>query len=88
MPMPVDLQLSFKDGSTEMHNIPLNLMFGSKQNENPAQPYFVHEEWKWTHPTYIVEFKHKLADLVKAEIDPSKRMADIERKNNFMELTW
>jgi aminopeptidase N len=88
MPMPVDLQLTFKNGSTEMHNIPLNLMFGNKQNENPSQPFIVHEEWKWTHPYYIVEFKHKLADLTKAEIDPSKRMADIERKNNYLELTW
>ena len=88
MPMPIDLQLTFKDGSTEMHNIPLNLMFGNKQNENSAQPYIVHEEWRWTHPTYILEFKHKLTDLVKAEIDPSRRMADIERKNNYLELSW
>ncbi|CAN5899978.1 M1 family metallopeptidase [soil metagenome] len=88
MPMPIDLQLTFKDGSTEMHNIPLNLMFGNKQNENPGQPYIVDEEWRWTHPTYVVEFKHKLTDLKKAEIDPSRRMADIERKNNLLELTW
>ena len=88
MPMPIDLQLTFKDGSSEMHNIPLNLMFGNKQNENAKQPYIVEEEWKWTHPTYILEFKHKLSDLVKAEIDPSKRMADIDRKNNLLELTW
>jgi len=88
MPMPIDLQLTFKDGSTEMHNIPLNLMFGNKQNENPSEQFVVHEEWKWTHPYYIVEFKRKLTDLTKAEIDPSKRMADIERKNNKIELSW
>ncbi len=88
MPMPIDLQLSFKDGTSEMHNVPLNLMFGNKPNENSTQPYIVHEEWRWTHPTYIVEFKHKLSDLVKAEIDPSKRMADTERKNNLLELSW
>lgn len=88
MPMPIDLQLTFKDGSTEMHNIPLNLMFGNKQNENASEPFIVHEEWKWTHPYYIVEFKHKLTDLTKAEIDPSKRMADTERKNNKLELSW
>jgi hypothetical protein len=88
MPMPIDIQLSFKDGSSEMHNIPLNLMFGYKQSENTSQPYFIHEEWKWTHPYYVVEFNHKLTDLVKASIDPSKRMADTERKNNFLELNW
>jgi len=88
MPMPVDLQLTFKDGSTEMHYIPLNLMFGEKPNENPAQKREVHEEWRWTHPTYVVEFKHRLMDLTKAEIDPTKRMADIDQRNNVLELNW
>ncbi len=88
MPMPIDLQLSFKDGTTEMHNIPLNLMYGTKPNENAAETRTVHEEWKWTHPTYIVEFKRKITDLKKAAIDPSKRMADVEQKNNELELNW
>ena len=88
MPMPIDLQLTFKDGSNEMHYIPLNLMFGEKPNENAAQKREVHEEWRWTHPTYIVEFKHRLMDLKIVEIDPSKRMADIDRKNNLLELNW
>ena len=88
MPMPVDLQLTFKDGSTEMHYIPLNLMFGEKPHESATQKRETHEEWKWTHPFYIVEFKHRLTHLKIAEIDPSKRMADIERKNNVLELNW
>lgn len=88
MPMPVDLQLTFKDGSTEMINIPLNLMFGAKPNENASQKRQVAEEWKWTHPTYIVEVKHKLTDMKQVEIDPSKRMADVDRKNNLLELNW
>ncbi len=88
MPMPIDLKLTFKDGTSEMHNIPLNMMFGSKQNENTGQPYFVHEAWGWVYTTYILEFKHKLTDLVRAEIDPTKRLADIERKDNLLELTW
>jgi hypothetical protein len=88
VPMPIDLQLTFKDGSTEMHYIPMNLMFGEKPAEHPDQRREVHAEWKWTHPTYIVEFKHRLTDLKVAEIDPTKRMADVERKNNLLELTW
>ena len=88
MPMPIDLQLTFKDGSTEMYYIPLNLMFGDKPNENPAQKRIVEEEWKATDPTYIVEIKHRLIDVQKVEIDPSKRMADIDRKNNLLQLTW
>ena len=87
-PMPIDLQLSFKDGSTEMHYIPLNLMFGEKPNENPVQKREVHEEWRWTHPTYTVQFKRSLRDLKEAEIDPSERMMDADRKNNSIILNW
>jgi hypothetical protein len=88
MPMPVDLQVTFNDGTSEMHYVPLNLMFGEKPNENPAQRREVHEEWRWTHPAYIVEIKHRLTDIKTVEIDPSKRMADTERKNNLLELKW
>ncbi len=88
MPMPIDLQLTFKDGSTEMHYIPLNLMFGNKPNENNQQKREVHEEWRWTHPTYVLEFKRRLLDVKAVEIDPSKRMADVDRKNNLLELNW
>ena len=88
MPMPIDLQLTFKDGTTAMHYIPLNLMYGEKPNENVAEKREVHEEWRWTHPTYVVEIKQRLTEVKKVEIDPSKRMADVERKNNVMELNW
>ena len=88
MPMPVDLQLTFKDGTSEMHYIPLNLMFGEKPNENTKQKREVHTEWKWTHPTYTIEIKQRLTELKMVEIDPSKRMADVERKNNLLELNW
>ncbi len=88
MPMPIDLQLTFKDGSTEMHYIPLNMMYGEKENEDKTQTRIVHPEWRWTHPTYAIEFKQKLTNLKKVEIDPSKRMADVERKNNVLELNW
>lgn len=88
MPMPIDVQLTFKDGSTAMHNIPLNLMYGAKKAENNKVPYEVHEEWRWTHPTYILSFNRKLMDLSKVEIDPSKRMADVDQKNNVLELKW
>jgi hypothetical protein len=88
MPMPIDLQLTFKDGSTEMHYIPLNLMYGEKPAEDTSGKREVHTPWRWTHPTYIVEFKSRLTDLKKAEIDPSRRMADLQRKNNVLEIQW
>ncbi len=88
MPMPIDLKLTFKDGTSEMHVLPLNLMYGSKSAENVNQPNIIEEAWKWTHPTYTVSIDKKLTTLTKAEVDPSKRMADVERKNNLIELNW
>jgi hypothetical protein len=88
MPMPIDLQISFKDGSKEIHYVPMNLMYGEKPVEDAAVPRTVYEPWKWTHSTYTIETTRKLADFTVVEIDPSLRMADVERKNNRLELKW
>ena len=85
MPMPVDLQVTYKDGSTVMHNIPLNLMFGAKKNENNGEKFIVDEEWRWTHPEYKLTLDMDLSNIKKIEIDPSKRMADVNRSNNIWE---
>jgi hypothetical protein len=88
MPMPVDLLLTFKDGSREMAYIPQYLMFGEKQNEEPSMKRTVGEPWKWTHPEYTITVDRKLLDLRSAEIDPRRRMADVDRKNNRLDLNW
>lgn len=83
MPMPVDVLVTYKDGSREMHYIPLNLMYGSKPAENNI-PRTVHEEWKWTHPEYAFPISKGIADIKSIEIDPSQRLADINRANNIL----
>ena len=88
MPMPVDLQITFRDGSKEQHYIPLNLMYGQKASENPSIPRKVYPSWKWTSSTYTVGSTHKLTEFSVIEIDPSMRMADVDRKNNRLELKW
>jgi Peptidase family M1 domain len=88
MPMPLDVELLFKDGSREIVYIPQYLMFGTKPNEEPMLNRTVGEPWKWTHPTYTIGVGRKLLDLRKIEIDPGKRMADTERRNNKLELNW
>lgn len=87
-PMPVDLQLTFQDGSTEMLYVPLNQMFGEKPNELSRTPRVVFDPWPWTNPTYTVQSSHHLRDIIRVEIDPSQRMADIDRRNNVLELKW
>jgi len=88
IPMPVDLQLTFKDSTKELHYVPLDLMYGTKLSENDSISRKVYESWHWTSPTYTVQTTRKLTDIVVAEIDPSQRMADIDRKNNRLELKW
>ena len=81
MPMPVDVLVTFKDGTQEMHYIPLNLMYGEKAAEDQT-PRTVHTEWRWTHPEYTFETSRSIKDIKSVEIDPSQRMADINRSNN------
>jgi Peptidase family M1 domain len=88
MPMPIDLQLTFKDDTKELHYIPLNLMYGNKPAENTEAVREIHEPWRWTHPTYIVQFKRRLTELTNVAIDPTKRMADINQKDNSIKLNW
>lgn len=85
MPMPIDLQLTFRDGSTEMHYIPLDLMYGAKPAEDTTTRK-VYPPWRWTDLTFSIESERRLADIAIVEIDPTQRLADIERKNNRIKL--
>jgi len=87
MPMPIDVVLTFKDGSQQLHYVPMYLMFGEKLAENEI-PRTVYPAWKWTHPTYVIEFNKRLNELITVEIDPTFRMADVDRRNNKLELKW
>jgi len=88
MPMPVDVMVQFKDGSKLMAYVPMYLMFGQKPDEDASIPRTVYEPWKWTSPQYTFEINRKITDLKLIEIDPSLRMADIDRKNNRLEIPW
>ncbi|MFT3701428.1 MAG: M1 family metallopeptidase [Agriterribacter sp.] len=87
MPMPIDVLLQYKDGSKEIAYIPQLIMFGNKPPEDNT-PRSIHEPWKWTHPTYVFEVNQKLTNIRSIEIDPTWRMADVNRKNNKLDLNW
>jgi hypothetical protein len=88
MPMPVDVKITFRDGSSEWHYVPMSLMYGAKPAEKGQESRKVYEPWKWTHQNFTLNTARKLTDIVDVEIDPSQRMADVERKNNKLELKW
>ncbi len=83
MPMPIELLVTYDDGNTQMFYIPLQMMRGEKSFDRPVQ---VLKDWTWAAPTYRVAVKNK-KNISKIEIDPSGRMADINRKDNLLEQT-
>ena len=88
VPMPIDLLVSYKDNSNEMVYVPMYLMFGEKPAENKDIPRTSFPSWKWTQPTYVVSVNKKLASIKTIEIDPTLRMADVDRKNNKLDIPF
>ena len=84
-PMPVEVVVTYKDGKSELHYIPLDLMLGSKPQEATVKQ-INHPEWKWAQPTYTFETTQPLGAIKSIEIDPSQRMPDINRSNNKIEI--
>ena len=84
-PMPVEVVITYKDGTSELHYMPLDLMLGGKQQEGSVKQ-INHPEWKWAQPTYTFETTQPLGAIRSIEIDPSQRMPDINRSNNKIEI--
>ncbi len=81
MPMPIDVLITYKDGTQETDYIPMNLMYGIKPAENNITR-IVHAEWKWVDPEYSFTVSRPVTDIKSIEIDPSQRMADVNKVNN------
>ncbi|RXK87364.1 M1 family metallopeptidase [Filimonas effusa] len=86
MPMPIDVLVTYKDGSRELHYIPMNLMYGSKPaTDAPAGAKWIeHGEWKWTQGEYQVVLDRNITEIKSVQIDPSLRLADVNRGNNSL----
>ncbi|WJJ97025.1 M1 family metallopeptidase [Algibacter luteus] len=74
MPMPIDVLVTYTDGSTEAFYIPLQMMRGEK----PTSATII-KDWAWAYPTYTFEATKPVKSV---EIDPEGLMADIEKENN------
>ena len=84
IPMPVDIQIEFADGSKKNYSIPLDLMLGSKLRDKFE--FEVLPAWKWTNSGYSLKFDNFEKEVLQIIIDPTLRMADIERSNNIWNL--
>lgn len=85
-PMPIDLVVTLKDGSKHLYYIPLGEMLGGKEIEDKTIQRTDLVPWPWVNPTYTLDVSYDAATIESIEIDPSMRMADIDRKNNLVDL--
>jgi len=78
MPMPVDLKVTYADGTSEDFYIPLEMMLGKKSTSAKVLPY-----WGWGNPEFTFTAKKSVE---KVEIDTRHLMADVDRSNNIFEV--
>ncbi|RMA66032.1 M1 family metallopeptidase [Ulvibacter antarcticus] len=84
MPMPIDLYVTYEDGSQESFYIPLQMARAEKPNPFPNLTRVVLSDWAWSYPEYVFEINNgkKVRNMM---IDASLRMADINPENNIYE---
>ncbi|WP_218597804.1 M1 family metallopeptidase [Polaribacter sp. NJDZ03] len=78
MPMPMDVEVTYTDGTSESFNIPLEMMRGSKPTTSTLL-----KDWGWAMPTYSFTVSKSVKSV---SIDKSGLMADINLDNNVLEV--
>lgn len=78
MPMPIDLTVTYADGTTENFYIPLRMMRGEKPTSAR-----VLDDWAWAFQNYSFETSKTVKSV---QIDPSDLMADVNKENNRWSL--
>ena len=86
MPMPIDVQVEYTDGTFESFYIPLRMMSFEKENPNPVIKRTVLSDWAWAYPTYEFNISKDRTTIKKITIDPSKLMADVKQEDNSYEI--
>ena len=81
MPMPLDVLIQYKDGTQEVHYIPITLMRGEKENPYGLS-WSVKKDWSWADPNYSFSINRSQEEIELITIDPTYYMADINRENN------
>ena len=76
MAMPIDIKVTYKDGTIEEFYIPLREMRGEKPTSATQL-----EDWAWAFPEYRFKTSKSISSV---EIDPSGFMADVNDKNNTL----
>lgn len=85
MPMPLDIVVEYADGSSELYYIPLRMMRGEKPAENDMKRTVL-EDWPWVDPEYHFTIEKPASEIKQITIDPSQRLADINKENNSFDV--
>lgn len=81
LPMPIDLKVTYRDGSEQMVHIPLNETVAAK----PVAPSWqVAAVWDWVSPNYFLEINHPGKQVARIDIDPSGVLADVIPDDNAL----
>lgn len=82
MPMPLEILVVYKDGASELHYIPIDLMRGEKTNPYSIE-WAVHKDWVWGNPLYSLVLNFPKDQIETIIIDPSNLMADVDKSDNY-----
>lgn len=82
MAMPLEIVVTYDDGDQEMFYMPLESMRGEKPAESGI-PRTVLNDHRWVDTQISFDIPEKMKKITRVEIDPTGRMADINRGNNF-----
>ncbi len=80
VPMPLDIEVKYKNGSKVTYYIPIDLMRGEKPQTETKR--IIKPDWTWTFPSYLLEIEGNADDIESIIIDPKEEMADISKENN------
>ena len=83
MPMPIDIQVFYHDGSQTNHTIPLVIMRGEKIFDNGIK-YLVENDWAWVNQVYQLQIPRAKSEIAHIMIDPTERLMDFNPSDN----TW
>jgi aminopeptidase N len=83
MPMPVEVQVLMKDGSTKNYYIPLQMMRGEKPLLDSET---LLNDWGWAYPEYTFSVDIDPSKIDTITVDINKATADVNKENNQLKV--
>ena len=83
MPMPIEVQVLMKDGSTKNYYIPLQMMRGEKPLLDSET---LLNDWGWAYPEYTFSVDIDPSKIDTITVDINKATADVNKENNQLKV--